>query len=123
MKVNDIEFYGVKVEFPKDMVDFWRFGFPEEEGWRLHLDHCTLGHCSNMTVENLLQAYMNREEECELVIDAVGHYTLPGNRGEVLAFRVKGNRITVDDYPMRGETRHFILRLLLEEKLGPKIPT
>lgn len=107
MKVEDIEYYGAEVDFPQDMKEFWRFGFPEDKGWKMHLSHCTLGHCSNMTVESLLSSFINRDEECELVIDAVGRYTLPNDEGEVVAFRVKGNRVLVDDFPMRGENRVF----------------
>ena len=60
-----------------------------------------------MTVESLLSSFINRDEECELVIDAVGRYTLPDDEGEVVAFRVKGNRVLVDDFPMRGENQVF----------------
>ena len=96
MKISEIEYYGAEVYFPQDMKEFWRFGFPEDKGWKMHLSHCTLGHCSNMTAESLLSSFINRDEECELVIDAVGRYTLPDDEGEVVAFRVKGYRVLIE---------------------------
>ena len=123
MKVDDIEFYGAEVYFPQDMKDFWSsIGFPESEGWKMHLDHCTLGHRSNMTLETLLSAYMNREEECELTIDAVGRYTLPKDKGEgeVIAFRVKNNRVVVDDYSMKGENNTFHITAFTKGDAKPK---
>ena len=50
---------------------------------------------------------MNQGEKCELVIDAFGQYELPDKKGEVVAFRVKNNKITVDGYPMKGENTVF----------------
>ena len=107
MKISEIDYYGAEVDFPQDMKDFWRIGFPEDRGWKMHFSHCTLGHYSNMTVETLFSTFMNRGELCELTIDAVGRYILPDDKGEVVAFRVKGNKLTVDDFPMRGENRVF----------------
>lgn len=107
MKVSDVLYYGAEVKFPKDMIDFWRHYYPERRGYTMHLNHCTLGHKSNMHIDGLLQAWINREEECELVIDAVGHYMLPNGKGEVIAFRVKKNLVTVDEYPMKGYNKTF----------------
>lgn len=104
MRICDIEYYGVKVEFPEDFVRFWKWGFPE---YRVHLHHCTLGHRTNMQVQGLLQAFLSRGEECKLVLDAVGKYTLPDDRGEVIAFRVKNNRVDVEDYQMIGQNKTF----------------
>lgn len=120
MKISEIEYYGAEIDFPEDMKEFWRFGFPEDRGWKMHFSHCTFGHFSNMTVESLLSAFMNRDEECELVIDAVGRYTLPGDEGEVVAFRVKENKVTVDDFPMRGENRVFHITAFTRGKATAK---
>lgn len=107
MKVSNIEYFGAEIDFPQDLKNIWRIKYPESEGWKVHLSHCTLGHCSNMTVKNLLSAFMNQGEKCELVIDAFGQYELPDKKGEVVAFRVKNNKITVDGYPMKGENTVF----------------
>jgi hypothetical protein len=117
MKIDDINFYGAQVKFPEEMVEFWRHNFPEH---KMHLDHCTLGHYSNMTTETLLPAYMNDGEECELAIDAVGKYTLPDGNGDVIAFRVKDNRITVDGYPMKGENKTFHITAFTSGKATAK---
>ena len=120
MKVDSILFYGAQVKIPVEMKRFWRRGYSEKMGYTCHLDHVTLGHKSNMTVENLLQMYMNQGEVCEMTIDAVGLYILPEHRGEVIAFRVKDNMITVDNYPMRGENKVFHITAFTSGEARPK---
>ena len=120
MIVENIEYFGAEIDFPQDIKDIWRIGYPESEGWRMHLSHCTLGHYSNMTVKNLLSAYMNQGERCKLVIDAYGKYKLPDKNGEVVAFRVKNNKITVDGFQMSGENEVFHITAFTKGSAVPK---